>query len=83
MSWLHEHEWVPVRHVLRCADADCGAWVPLPLSDPEAVVPAELPARRRKPKPPPSASKKSRPRSGSGSGSAGGNVVALSSRKGR
>lgn len=50
MTWLHEHAWVPAGHVMRCGDPDCTSWVPLPLADPAAAAPAELPPRKPKPK---------------------------------
>jgi len=50
MTWRHEHAWVPAGHVMRCGDPDCGAWVPLPLTDANAAAPAALPPRKPKPK---------------------------------
>ncbi len=85
-TWLHEHAWVPAGHVLRCGDPDCIAWVPLPLADPEAVAPAQLPPRRRKPKPDPDTtptparSRRAQPKPAA-AGGVGSNVVPLARRR--
>lgn len=77
MTWLHEHAWVPAGHVMRCGDPDCTSWVPLPLTDPAAVAPAELPPRQPKPKATPhpkAAVRKARP---TATPAAGSNVMPL------
>ena len=77
---LHEHDWRHVRHVLRCADADCGAWTPAPLSAAaQSVAPIEPSARRRKPTPAAAAAKRTKP--AAPAAAAGSNVVPLSSRR--
>lgn len=75
---LHEHDWRHVRHVLRCADADCGAWTPAPLSAGQSA-PIEPPARRRKPKPTPTAAR--RTKTAAPAAAAASNVVPLSRKR--
>lgn len=75
MSGVHTHVWVQARHVGRCADPDCVAFMPLPLP----VTPAdELPLTQR----PARARKPAKPRPSKRDRTGGiGNVIALDSRR--